>query len=303
MCCANDSAQAAFKTTIHQAKIVSKTDDETLRDLKQAGFDGVEVSAILKEDEAKAARERVEKAGLKVHSVLRGWAEFNSDDPGKVDASYELTENALRTAHWLGAETILLVPCRVGGVGIKMPNPWEFDILFDEPTGHISRVVAGDNSPFERYINAQNHATDSSKEQVKKLIPLAEQLNVIIGLENVWNNLWVRPNLYKNFVSSFNHPFVRAYYDVGNHVKYLVPVHEWIYALGPLIKKIHIKDYALGPDQHSGKFVHPRDGSIDWPKMRKALDDVGYNGWITLEDNGLPLPEFAHRLDRIIAGE
>jgi hexulose-6-phosphate isomerase len=148
----------------------------------------------------------------------------------------------------------------------------------------------------------QNKATDTSREQVKKLIPLAEKLNVIIGLENVWNNLWVRPDLYRNFVASFDHPFVRAYYDVGNHVKYLVPVHDWIHTLGSLIKKIHIKDYALAPDNQSGKFVHPRDGSIDWPKMRQALDAVGYNGWITVEDNGLPLPEFAARLDKIIAG-
>lgn len=292
----------ALKTTIYKAKIIGKPDEKTLRDLKDAGFDGVEVSAIMAEEEAKQARELVEKTGLKVHSVLRGWAEFNSDDPGKVAASCEVTEKALRTAHWLGAETILLVPCRVGGVGIVMPQPWEFDIAFDEKTGHVSRVVKGDNAPFARYIAAQNRATDTSREQVAKLIPLAEKLNVIIGLENVWNNLWVRPGLYKNFVSSFDHPFVRAYYDVGNHVKYLVPVHDWIHALGPLIKKIHIKDYALAADEHSGKFVHPRDGSIDWPKMRQALDDVGYNGWITLEDGGLPLPEFAQRLDKIIAG-
>ena len=113
----------------------------------------------------------------------------------------------------------------------------------------------------------------------------------------------MRPDLYQNFVASFNHPFVKAYYDVGNHVKYLIPVHDWIHTLGPLIKKIHIKDYLLAADQHSGKFVHPRDGSIDWPKMRQALEDVGYNGWITVEDNGLPLPEFVHRLDLIIAGQ
>jgi hexulose-6-phosphate isomerase len=293
----------AFKTTIHRAKIIGKPDEKTLQDLKAAGFDGVEVSYIFTDEtEAKQARELVEKNGLKVHSVLRGWAEFNSDDPGKVSASYEVTENAVRTAHWLGAETILLVPCRVGGPTVVMPQPWEFDIAFDEASGHVSRVVKGDNAPFTRYIDAQNKATDTSKEQVKKLIPLAEKLNVIIGLENVWNNLWVRPDLYRNFVASFNHPFVRAYYDVGNHVKYLIPVHEWIHTLGPLIKKIHIKDYKLAEDNHSGKFVHPRDGSIDWPKMRQALDDVGYNGWITVEDGGLPLVEFRERLDKIIAG-
>lgn len=292
-----------FKTVIKKAKIIGKPEEKALRDLKAAGFDGVEVSYLFDDEtEARKARELVEGIGLKVHSVLRGWAEFNSDDAGQVSSSYAVTEKALRTAHWLGAETILLVPCRVGGVGIVMPQPWEFDIEFDEKTGHVSRVVKGDKAPFARYIAAQNKATDTSREQVKKLIPLAEKLNVIIGLENVWNNLWVRPDLYKNFVGSFDHPFVRAYYDVGNHVKYLVPVHDWIHTLGGLIKKIHIKDYALAPDNHSGKFVHPRDGSIDWPKMRQALDDVGYNGWITVEDNGLPLPEFAARLDKIIAG-
>jgi hexulose-6-phosphate isomerase len=294
---------ATFKTSLKKAKIIGKPEEPLLRDLKAAGFDGVEVSHIFDDEtEAKKSRELIEGIGLKVHSVLRGWAEFNSDDPGKVTASYEVTEKALRTAHWLGAETILLVPCRVGGPTVKMPEPWEFDIEFDEKTGHVSRVVKGDNEPFARYIDLQNKSTDTSKEQVTKLIPLAEKLNVIIGLENVWNNLWVRPGLYKNFVASFNHPFVRAYYDVGNHVKYLVPVHDWIHELGGLIKKIHIKDYALAPDNHSGKFVHPRDGSIDWPKMRQALDDVGYNGWITVEDNGLPLPEFADRLNKIIAG-
>lgn len=294
---------ATFKTAIKKAKIIGKPEEQALRDLKAAGFDGVEVSYLFDDEtEARKTRDLIEGIGLKAHSVLRGWAEFNSDDPGQVAASYAVTEKALRTAHWLGAETILLVPCRVGGVGVVIPQPWEFDIEFDEKTGHVSRVVKGDNAPFARYIAAQNKATDTSREQVKKLIPLAEKLNVIVGLENVWNNLWVRPDLYKNFVASFDHPFVRAYYDVGNHVKYLVPVHDWIHTLGALIKKIHIKDYVLAPDNHSGKFVHPRDGSIDWPKMRQALDAIGYNGWITVEDNGLPLPEFAARLDKIIAG-
>ena len=300
---ATPSRAASFKTVIHKAKIVGKIDEKALRELKDAGFEGVEVAHLFDDEtEAKKARELIEGIGLKAHSVLRGWAEFNSDDPGQVAASHAVTEKALRTANWLGAETILLVPCRVGGVGVVLPNPWEFDIEFDEKSGHVSRVVKGDNAPFARYIALQNKATDTSREQVKKLIPLAEKLNVIIGLENVWNNLWVRPDLYRNFVASFDHPFVRAYYDVGNHVKYLVPVHDWIHTLGSLIRKIHIKDYALAPDNQSGKFVHPRDGSIDWPKMRQALDAVGYNGWITVEDNGLPLPEFAARLDKIIAG-
>ncbi len=289
-----------FKTKLYGAKIVKTADEETLRPLKEAGFDGVEVSGIISEDEAKRDREVVEKLGMRVHSVLRGWAEFNSDDPAKVAASYEHTEAALRTAHGFGSDTILLVPCRV--TLVKMPDPWDFDVEFDEKTNHLTRVVKGDNAPYQAYINAHNKAIDGSREQVTRLIPLAEKLGVVIGLENVWNNLWVRPDHYQNFVASFNSPWVKSYLDVGNHVKYLIPMEEWIRKLGPLVAKIHIKDYELAPDKHSGKFVHLRDGAMNWPAVRQALDDIGYNGWLTIEDNGLPLPEFRQRLNTIIAG-
>ena len=74
-------------------------------------------------------------------------------------------------------------------------------------------------------------------------------------------------------------------------------------ALGKLIAKLHVKDFKLNTDGHGGNFVHPRDGSIDWPAVRHALDKVGYNGWATIEDGGLPLAEFARRFDLIEAGK
>jgi hexulose-6-phosphate isomerase len=85
-------------------------------------------------------------------------------------------------------------------------------------------------------------------------------------------------------------------------VKY-APPQEWIRTLGKLIVKCHVKDFKLNPDGHGGRFVHPRDGSIQWPEVRKALDDVGYNGWLSIEDGGLPLEEFNRRFDLILAGQ
>ena len=107
----------------------------------------------------------------------------------------------MRAAQAFGADAVLLVPCRVGGM--KMPLPWEFVIDFDEAAGHVKRVVAGDNAPYADYIEAQNHATDTSREAVKRLIPLAERCEVVIALENVWNNLWVQPAFFAHFVRSF----------------------------------------------------------------------------------------------------
>lgn len=290
----------AFKGRIRKAMIVGPVTEAALTPLKEAGFDGVETTHICPEEEAAKGRAVAESLGMRVHSVLRGWMEFNSEDPAKVEESLTSTRKALRAAHAYGADDILLVTCRVGGMA--MPEPWEFDIDFDPSNGHVKRVAAGDNARYAAYIQAQNRATDTSRAAVEKLIPLAEELKVIIGIENVWNNLWVKPDLFQHFVASFKHPQVKAYFDIGNHVKY-APPQDWVKALGSLIVKLHVKDFKLKPDGHGGQFVHPRDGSINWPAVRQALDDVGYVGWASIEDGGLPLAEFRRRFDLIESGQ
>jgi hexulose-6-phosphate isomerase len=289
-----------FRGRLRKAKIVGKVTDAALEPLKEAGFQGVETTHICPPDEAAADRAVADKLGLRIHSVLRGWMEFNNDDPGKVEDSLEKTRLALRAAQAYGADAILLVPCRIGGM--PMPEPWEFEIVFDRQTGHVSQVVRGNQDKFEAYIKAQNQATDTSRAAVEKLIPVAAECRVVIALENVWNNLWVTPDLFQQFVASFKNPWVKAYFDIGNHVKY-APPQNWIKALGPLLAKLHIKDFKLNPDGHGGKFVHPRDGSVDWPAVRRALDQVGYDGWATIEDDGLSLAEFNRRFDLIEAAQ
>jgi len=291
---------AGYQGRIRKAMIVKEVTENALQPLKAAGFQGVETTHICPEAEAAAGRVVAEKLGLKVHSVLRGWMEFNSEDPQKVEDSLEKVRQALRAAKAYGADAILVVPCRVGGMA--MPEPWEFDIAFNEKDGHVTRVAVGDNSKFADYIQAQNRATDTSRAAVEKLIPLAEEMRVVIALENVWNNLWVKPALYTHFVASFASPWVKSYFDIGNHVKY-APPQDWIKALGPLIAKLHIKDFKLNADGHGGKFVHPRDGSIDWPVVRRALSEAGYDGWATIEDGGLDPAEFSRRFDLIAEGK
>ncbi len=289
-----------FKTKLHKAVIVNKPTEDELKRLKDAGFDGVE-AGIIPPQEAEACRKIAEKSGMRIHSVLRGWAEFNSSDETKVAQTLAVTEDALRAAQGYGAETVLLVPCRIGGM--KMPAPRQFSIEFDPETNHLTRVVAGDNALYADYLKAHNQAIDTSREAVKRLIPVAEKCGVIIALENVWNNLWVQPAVFQNFVASFNSAWVRAYFDIGNHVKY-VPPEEWILTLGSLVAKCHVKDFKLSEtDPGTGKFVNIRDGSVCWPAVRAALDKVGYNGWMSIEGGDLSLAEHSRRLDLIIAGK
>jgi len=286
---------------LRKATIVGTVTEAALKPLKAAGFEGVETTHVCPEAQAAAGRAVAEGMGMRAHSVLRGWMEFNSDDPKKVEASLEKTRDALRAAKAYGADAILLVPCRIGGMA--MPEPWAFRVELDEKSGHLTRVAEGADAAakYEQYVKAHDRATDTSRAAVEKLLPLAEELKVVIGLENVWNNLWVDPRSYRQLVASFNSPWVRAYFDIGNHVKYSPP-QEWIKVLGNLIVRTHVKDFKLKPDGKGGTFVHPRDGSIDWPAVRRALDEVGYDGWATIEDGGLTAAEYVARLELISAG-
>ncbi len=289
----------AFKTTLHKATIEGPPSEARLKELKDAGFEGIECTAWnTAPDAAAKARDLAEKMGMRIHSVMRAWVNFNN--PQSVEGDSKSVETALKAAQAYGAETILLVPCRIGGM--PMPQPWEFDIQFDEKTGHITRLTAGADEKFKAYIEAHDKATDTSIDAVKKLIPVAEQAKVIIALENVWNNLWVKPPIYKWFISSFQSPWVKSYFDIANHVKY-APSEEWIRLLGPLVAKCHVKDFKLGPEGHNGEFCPLGQGSVNWPAVRKALDDVGYNGWISAEDCRWPLPELGRRFDLILAGK
>jgi L-ribulose-5-phosphate 3-epimerase len=292
---------APFKTTLKKALIGTPT-EETLSSWRAAGFEGMETNKWdVTPAEAAEGRKIAEKLSMPIHAVMRGWANFNKE-PGTVAKDVESVETALRAAQAYGADAVLLVPCRVAG----MPTPaaHEFDIEFDEKTGHVTRVVKGDNSPYREYIEAQNYATDASRKAIEKLLPVAEKTGVIIALENVWNNLWVKPALFANFIASFDNPWVQCYYDIGNHVKYAMP-EEWIRALGKLIVKIHVKDFAVDQSKpRGGAFVDIRDGDVDWPLVRQELDKIGYNGWMTIEGSGkLSLEERNRRLDLIVAGK
>jgi hexulose-6-phosphate isomerase len=283
-----------------KALILNQPTEAAMQQMKEAGFDGVE-AGVVSPTEAEACRKVADKLGLKIHSVLRGWAEFNNPDRNKFEASFKKTAEALEAAQAFGAAAVLLVPCRIGGM--KMPRPWEYLIDFDEKSGHLKRVVYGDNTLYADYIKAHNHAIDASQEAVKRLIPLAEKAGVIMALENVWNNLWVKPAFFRHFVASFQSPWVKAYFDIGNHVKY-APPEEWILTLNNLIVKLHVKDFKLNPADAGGEgqFVDICDGSIRWPVVRAAIEAIGYQGWMTIEGGSLSLAEHSRRLDQIIAG-
>jgi hexulose-6-phosphate isomerase len=232
---------------------------------------------------------------------MRGWAKFNSENRGEVEESLAVTVDALHAAQGYGAGVILLVPGRLNVE--PMPKPWEFRLEFDHRTGHLTKVAEKDNERYREYIAAHNRAYDAFQGSIGKLIQTAEKTGVVIALENVWSNLFVDPRHAAHFVDSFESPWVRTYFDIGNHVKYSRP-EQWIEVLGKRIVRCHVKDFKLNRNGRGGKFVNIREGSVDWASVMKALEKVGYQGWMTIEGSEkLSLAERSRRLDLIIAGK
>ena len=276
------AAEAAkYKTQLHKAFIVGKVTPEEMESLAKIGVDGVETTAWdVDVEEAREARKIAEAAGIKIHSVMRAWTNFNTDS---AEADVQTVIRALKAASAYGASTILLVPCRIGA---PAPAPWDFKVEYDPATLMLSKVVEGDNSKYVEYIEQHNKATEASYRCLAPTIPVAAYEGVTIGLENVWNNLWCTPEFYAAFVKSFDNVWVKSYFDLGNHVKY-APTEDWLRALGKdAIVKLHIKDFLVNKEKGGGDFVPIGKGSIDWVSVRNVIEEIEYDGFVTLESGG-----------------
>lgn len=301
---AGDEATGEFPSKLYKSWISGAPDDAFCEKLKNAGFEGTEVTAWnVSVEEARKTRLVAEKHDIRLHSVMRGWTNFNDKD--KFDADVESVRTALRAASAYGADTVLLVPCRVGGM--KMPEPWDFEIDFDPKTLQVKTVAEGHNTPYADYIAAQNLATEQSIRAIESLIPTAAQVGVRIAIENVWNNLWSTPKFFAAFCKHFDNPWVGCYFDLGNHTKY-ARCEEWLKELGHSIVKLHIKGFKVkevkgklggGP----GDWCKVDEASIDWQAVRKLLTEIRYNGWVSVEEGGYSLEKYNEILDHFSEGK
>lgn len=239
---------------------------------KRAGFEGIEPNTLNTAEEVTQYKEASEKTGVKICSIMNSdhWKYPLSDnDPEAVKKCIEGLKTSMHNARELGTDTVLLVP----------------------------GVVTAD----VRYADVYKR----SQEQIKKLLPLAKELKVIIAIENVGNRFLLSPLEFARYVDEFKSPWVRAYFDIGNIVTNGYP-QDWIRTLGKRLCRVHIKRFEPGTDHPKFDPKDRRSQGIDWPDVRKALNEVGYNGWITAEVRGGDenyVKEVSARLDRIFGGQ
>ena len=234
--------------------------------LRDLGYDGVEMDSqfTVPVKEILAAQDA---SGLPVHGVVNAnhWSIRLSDPTADIRAkALEEILAGIRYTKAVGGSTLLLVPGAVR------------DAKNENKEQVRERSIAG----------------------IRQAIPLAAELGVRIGIENVWNHFLYqhgdnappdqKPDEFIRYADEINSAWVGIYFDLSNHRKYSYGP-DWIRAMGTRIIKCDTKDYLLAKDAAGGKkegFCDIGDGSVDWPGTRKALADVNYYGWISSEVGG-----------------
>ncbi len=241
------------------------SDADKFKLAKKCGFEGIEGSPMKDLDAARQLGKLARQAGVPIHSIVYGgWgAPFSDPDPKVIEKGLAGMETALRSAKAMGAETVLLVPA----------------------------VVKENVSYAQAYKRSQRH--------IRKLLPLAEELGVIIAVENVWNKFLLSPLEFARYVDEFESPWLKAYFDIGNVILFGYS-QDWIRTLGKRIVKIHLKDFK----RRGYEWTNLLDGDVNWPEVRRALDEIGYDGFLTTElrgGNEAYLTDLAGRIDRFFA--
>jgi L-ribulose-5-phosphate 3-epimerase len=239
---------------------------------RKAGFAGVEPNTLNTQEDMQQCKQAAQAAGIAITSIMNSdhWKYPLSDnDPEVVRKCMDGIRTSMRNAHDLNAGAVLLVP------------------------GIVTADV--------RYVEVYQR----SQEKIRELLPLAEELGVIIAIENVGNRFLLSPLEFARYIDEFDSPYVKAYFDIGNIVSNGYP-QDWIRTIGNRLVRVHIKRFEPGVDHPKFDPTDRRTQGINWIEVSKALKETGYTGWITAEvRNGdeTYLRELSARMDKFIAGE
>ena len=234
---------------------------------RDVGFEVVQVPTEPDAGKAEEIKKAADSAGIRIDSVMNmdHWKyPLSSSDRAAVEKSLAGMRTSLHNAKLWRADVVLLVPAVV-----------------DAKTSY-------------------RDAWARSQKEIRTLIPLAEELKVVIGIEEVWNRFLLSPLEMAKYIDEFQSPWIKAWFDVGNVVLYGYP-QDWIHTLGRRIVKVHLKDFKRKEDGYA--WVNLGDGDVDWGAVRQAFTDVGYSGSVIAELEGgdeTYLRDVSGRIDRLL---
>ena len=142
---------------------------------------------------------------------------------------------------------------------------------------YLDDWAAADKAWLRKYYKP---GTDEVIKRLKAVAPKAEKAGVILGIES-----WLSAEAHMDIIQRIGSPAVQVYYDVCNSNDRGYDIYKEIRWLGAKhICEFHMKENGALLGQ----------GKVDFKKVRAALDDIGYAGWMQIEG---AVPKGAKMLD------
>ena len=219
---------------------------DTVRAAKELGFEGAQLgfamdyqnSQMWYERDAKEVANVAKQEGVEICSICAGTLNrfgFVSEDESVRGLGHLVMEHSLRAAKILDADNVLLPA---------------FGTMKMEDQAGMDRVAG----------------------EIHKLLPLAEDLDMVISLEctlNAADTLAV--------CEAIGSSLVQVYFDMANALFYGHDPLVEARALAPRLAEVHIKDAT--PEA----IVPLGEGNVDVAAVIKALTDSGYDGYYAFE--------------------
>jgi len=240
---------------------------ERLKLAHEIGFEVLQAPTETDQGKAEELKKAADAAQIRIDSVMNmdHWKyPLSSNDPAVVEKSLAGMRTSLNNAKLWGSDVVLLVPA-----------------VLDPQTSY-------------------REAWTRSQRKIHKLLPLAEELKVVIAIEEVWNRFLLSPLEMATYIDEFQSPWVKAWFDVGNVMLYGYP-QDWIRTLDKRIVKVHLKDFKRNKDGYA--WVNLGEGDVDWAAVREAFAAINYTGSATVEleaGNEAYLRDVSRRVDRLL---
>lgn len=249
---------------------------EAAKQVKEAGFDAIEVSFWEKGDisfesdcfSLQKLRKELQENNLTISSMstlLLNQVSLISDNKSERIKAFDVCRRMIETASELGVNTVSVSP------------------------GKILEEVS--------YRDCFNR----SIEQIRKLVEIAEKKKVVLCVENVWQGLLLSPMEFRLYCDKVDSPNMAACIDIGN-ASISTYAQHWVTELGPQIGKVHITDLKKRRNTIY-EFVDPGKGNTDWNMVMRSLCKTEYDGYLTIEafqKNGLENKERLESLNRCL---
>ncbi|HKL12358.1 MAG TPA: sugar phosphate isomerase/epimerase [Halanaerobiales bacterium] len=134
---------------------------------------------------------------------------------------------------------------------------------------HTGSYYPGDKKGSE---NGKNRLYKS----LNKILPYAEQHDIIIALENYpvgENAIFNSPENVKKILGDFNSKFLKITLDIGHANLTKISAVEYLNKLKEEIVHLHINDNFGQADEH----LIPGKGNIDYKKLLQTIKEINYD--------------------------